>query len=133
MRLEPFKQTLTGKLDVTPAPVPIAPLPRICSTCAAKNEVTVRDGQTDFAGRQIIEHSVAPYMRYIKRREDCNRYRESQGWRYKQHLGRHAMERMLCRNCMSETKFLQRDFARKKAADSARPVDSYYNDICEDQ
>ena len=133
VRLEPFKQTLTGKPDVAPAPVPIAPLERICSICGCTDEVTVREGQTDFAGRQLIEHSVAPDIRYIKKREDVTPYFQRRGWRYRFHLGRHAMERMLCRRCMNEVSFLQRDFDRKKAADSAKPVDSYYRDICEDQ
>lgn len=133
MRLEPFKHTLTGKSDPGSAGVvQVLPLARICSICAAKDEVTVHDGQTDFGGRQIVEHSVAPDLRYIKRREDVTGYFIQRGWRYKLHLGRHAMERMLCRPCMNETSILQRDFDRKKAADSARPVDSYYNDICEE-
>lgn len=133
MRLEPFKQTLTGKVDVAPMPVPQEPLARICSVCGCGDEVTVRDGQTDFAGRQLVEHKVGPELRYVKRREDVTSYFTRRGWRYRFHLGRHAMERMLCRPCMNEVSVLQRDFDRKKAADSARPIDSYYNDICEDQ
>lgn len=131
MRLEPLRETLTGKPQVAPEAVQLAPLARICSICSATDEATQRDGNVDFAGRPLIEHSVTTELRYIKKREDVTRYFTSRGWRYRFHLGRHAMERMLCRSCLNEVSFLQRDFDRKKAADSARPVDSYYNDLCE--
>lgn len=133
MKLAPFKETLTGKSVGSAGVVPTPPIPRICAICGVQDEVTVSASQTDFAGRQFIEHSVTTDLRYIKRREDVTRYFERKGWRYKFHLGRHAMERMLCRGCLNEVSFLQRDFDRKKAADSARPSDTYYGDICEDQ
>jgi len=105
---------------------------RICSVCRCEDQTIIREGQVDFAGRPIVEHLVTIELRYMRRREELTKYHETKGWSYYQHLGRHAMKRMICRDCLNQSSILRRDFERKKQSEMRQSnVESYYLNLCE--
>ena len=112
--------------------VPVRLGPRICSRCKAEDNTVVREGQVDFAGRSILEHFVTEELRFIKDRKEISAWLRSRGWAFRQHLGRNAMVRSICRTCLNESTVMQRDLDRKKKSDTdAGVADSYYQNLCE--
>lgn len=105
---------------------------RICSRCGCEDQVVIREGQQDFAGREITEHKVTVDLKYIKDRKEITPYLKSRGWSFREHLGRQAMVRFTCRDCLNDSAIVGRDFRRKQQAETrAVNIDSYYLNLCE--
>lgn len=105
---------------------------RICARCGCEDATVVREGQKDFAGREIIEHRVTIELRYIKDRKDVTAWLKSRGWTFREHLGRPAMYRFACRQCLNDSLVVQRDFQRKQQAEMrSANLDAYYLNLCE--
>lgn len=120
----------------TPAVVlPIRIGPRVCSRCKVEDHTIVREGQIDFAGRSILEHNVTEELRYIKDAKAITFWHKTRGWRFRPHLGRNAMVRLICRSCLNEASIMQKDLERKKRADvggNDAGQYSYYLNLCGD-
>lgn len=137
MKLEPGRTSLSGRPEFLqpppPAPIAIKPLgPRHCSSCNCIDVTQIVQGEYGTDGAQKIEHKVTIELRYLKAREDCTGYLQSKGWRYRFHQGRHAMERFICRSCLAEHGFMEKEFRQKKARElrhGSQP-DAYYMAIC---
>lgn len=105
---------------------------RICARCNCDDATIVREGQVDFAGREIVEHKVTIELRYIKDRKEVTTWHKARGWTFREHLGRPSMVRFVCRDCLNQSSIVRRDFERKKQAEMrATNNDSYYLNLCE--
>ena len=108
----------------------VAPATRKCSLCGCEDVVT-NTGQTDEVGREKIHHLVTIELKYIRRPEDLTAYLRSRGWKYRQHQGRHAMERFVCRPCLINRGTMERDWTKKCAGDQASKKETHYQALCD--
>ena len=106
--------------------------PRKCCMCGVTDIVHLIEGEPD--------HSVAIELKFLKAanehvaKQQVNGYMAARGWRYKCHLGRHAMERDICRPCLMAHDELASEFSRKKSNElrASAHSDSYYLALCGD-
>lgn len=105
--------------------------PRICSVCRRSDVASVVEGETDARGNKRIEHLVTIELRYLKSQDECTANRQTHGWRYRIHQGRHAMERFVCRVCLIATREMAQEFDRKRSKElGAKNHDPYYLAVC---
>lgn len=110
--------------------VPVGP--RICCACKQADIVQIVD--------DAPHHSVTLELRWIgalneaQARQKISGYLAQRGWRYKFHLGKHAMERDICRECLMRHREIEREFKRKKSNElkSSSNSESYYMALCGD-
>lgn len=136
MKLEPGRTSLSGRPEfLKPAPVQMSapvPIERKCCACGLKDVVHLIEDQP--------EHSVTIELHFLKAENEqqarklVTPYLASRGWRYKFHLGRHAMERDICRPCMLAHNELEQEFKRKRTNElkSNLNSDSYFLALCGD-
>jgi len=81
-----------------------------------------------------VQHLVEIELRYTKERSPISTYMASKGWKYKYHLGRHALERDICIYCLAAHDEMDKEFRQKKARDlkSGKHSDGYYMALCGD-
>jgi len=105
---------------------------RACCACGKPDAVRVMDGKAD--------HSVTVELKFItaqnpeQAKRQITPYLAARGWRYRFHLGRHAMERDICRECLNAHSEMSKEFSRKRTNElkSSMNSESYYLAICGD-
>lgn len=136
MKLSPGRTSLSGRPEfLRPAVVQTsapAPVQRKCCLCGLLNVAHLIDGEP--------QHTVTIELRFLtaqneaQAKEKVTPYLASRGWRYRYHLGRHAMERDICRACLIAHQEIGREFQRKKSNElkANNNSDSYYLALCGD-
>jgi hypothetical protein len=95
--------------------------------CATPDQVTELEGEYDALGNKAIRHWVTIELRY----QTCTAYFKHRGWRHKIHQGRTAMERYICRACLTATREMAGEFQRKRTKElGAKNYDPYYMAVC---
>jgi hypothetical protein len=87
-----------------------------------------------------MENSLESELKYLtaQNKEQAQAmitpYLASRGWKYRYHLGRHAMERDICKPCLEGCREMEREFAQKRSRElkSGSQADAYYMAICGD-
>lgn len=134
MKLEPGRTTLSGRPEfLRPAPVQTSAPPVAQRRCAACN---VEDIVHLVGGESV--HTITIELRYIEAaneevgKQKVTPYLKARGWRYRYHLGRHAMERDICRPCMEAQRAMRKEFQRKRENElkSGSNSESYYLAVC---
>jgi hypothetical protein len=130
------RASLSGKPEfLRPAPVVQTSAPvlrRKCCMCGKPDVVQTIEGEPD--------HSVAVELKFVTAaNEDVAKAMvtprmAARGWRYKLHLGRHALERDICRVCLLAHREIQHEFAAKRSSElkSSTQSESYYLALCGD-
>ena len=136
MKLSPERTSLSGRPDfLKPDPVQMsapAPKQRICCMCAVPDMAQMVEGEP--------HHSVTVELRFIQAENEAQAqqkvtgYLKARGWKYRLHLGRHAMERDICRGCLIRHAELEKEFSRKKSNElkASHYSESYYLALCGD-
>lgn len=133
MRLEPGRTSLSGRPDFLRPPEPvqtsaIALAPRFCASCGCEDLIqTVHE-----EGGSRIEHKVTIELKYLKKPEECTFYMQSKGWKPRILQGRPAMERFICRPCITGHELMQKEFSQKRAKElrSSANHDTFYSAMC---
>jgi hypothetical protein len=105
---------------------------RSCSACQ-KPDVLLMIEDEPF-------HTVTIELRFLEApnkavaEQKITRYLAAKGWRYKWHLGRHAMERDICRECLLRYLEVEQEFRRKKTNElkGSMNSESFYLALCGD-
>jgi hypothetical protein len=86
-----------------------------------ENTITVELKFLDAPNEAVAKQRITPYLK-------------ARGWKYRMHLGRHAMERDICRDCLERHAILEGEFQRKRSNELKASVysDSYYSALCGD-
>ena len=135
-KLSPGRTSLSGRPEfLRPAPVqtsPVVAAPRQCCMCGLLDVAHLVEGEP--------HHTVTVELKFLtaqneaQAREHVSGYLKTRGWRYRYHLGRHAMERDICRACLMAHQEIGKEFARKRSNElkSHMQSDSYYRALCGD-
>lgn len=136
MKLEPGRASLSGRPDfLRPAPVekaPVVPKQRKCCMCQIPDVMHLVDNEP--------HHTVTIELRWIEAQNEAQAqqkitdYLKARGWHYRFHLGKHAMERDICRSCLVRHQEIEQEFRRKKKEElnSSSNSESYYLALCGD-
>jgi hypothetical protein len=136
VKLAPERTSLSGRPEFlraapvqTSAPAPVVPT---CAMCRLVDTPHMIGSEP--------HHTVTVELKFIDAPNDAaaklkiTPYLKARGWKYRMHLGRHSMERYICRECLERHAILEGEFQRKRSQElkSSMNSDSYYLALCGD-